>query len=209
MSDRTPVEVFDEWAKIGKDKGMEKGHASAVDEMLTAALKEVALLGEKFTAIDAGCGNGWVVRNLKMMPFCSGAIGVDGAPTMIARAKEIDPDGEYYLSDLTQWNPNEKVNLVHSMEVFYYVEETLPLLQHISSWIKPKGYLIFGVDRYLENEESHDWDEKVGCFMALHSVEEWSNFVEEAGFTIVNKWFAAPDEDRGWPGTLAFLCCKP
>ena len=62
MGARTPVDVFDEWAQIGKDEGMEKGHAAAVNEMLTIALSEVAALGKVFTAVDAGCGNGWVVK---------------------------------------------------------------------------------------------------------------------------------------------------
>lgn len=208
MGARTPVDVFDEWAQIGKDEGMEKGHAAAVNEMLTIALSEVAALGKVFTAVDAGCGNGWVVRDLRMMPFCRRVIGVDGAPAMIAKAKEVDPEGEYHLSDLMQWSPDEPVNLVHSMEVFYYVEDTLSLLKHVASWLLPEGHLIFGVDRYFENPESHDWDQKVGCFMALYSEAEWTELVENAGFTIIKKWLAAPDKNRDWPGTQSFLCRK-
>ena len=206
MSRRKPVEVFDDWAKQGKDEGMESGHAAAVGEMLALALSKVAELGKEFSAIDAGCGNGWVVRDLAMMPLCRRAIGVDGAESMIKKAKEIDPDGEYHHADLQEWRPENPVDLVHSMEVFYYVEDTNSLLIHIAAWLKPDGYLIFGVDRYMENPESHDWDSQVGCFMALLSEDEWSKVVTDAGFSIIKRWRAAPDPSRDWPGTLAFLC---
>ena len=39
MSRRKPVEVFDDWAKQGKDEGMEIGHAAAAGEMLALALE--------------------------------------------------------------------------------------------------------------------------------------------------------------------------
>ena len=57
---RLPTVVFGEWAELGRDEGMEKGHRQSVDELLSLALK-----GQKqFSFIDAGCGNGWVVRQV-------------------------------------------------------------------------------------------------------------------------------------------------
>lgn len=204
---RKPVEVFDEWAKIGKDEGMEKGHAAAVEEMLGVALAEVAQLGHSFRAVDAGCGNGWVVRQLSQMPFCKRATGIDGAVSMIEKARSTDPEGDYVHTDLLSWSPPNPVDLIHSMEVFYYLEDSAGLLEHIASWLSPGGYLIFGVDRYQENPESHDWDEQVGCYMALLSEAEWRAVVESAGLEVRRCWRAAPRED--WPGTLAILAQKP
>ena len=37
---RKATDVFGEWARTGKDEGMEEGHASSVDEMLKFSLKE-------------------------------------------------------------------------------------------------------------------------------------------------------------------------
>ena len=31
---KSPVDVFDNWVKIGKDDGLEKNHASAVSKMV-------------------------------------------------------------------------------------------------------------------------------------------------------------------------------
>ncbi len=36
---RSPTVVFGEWAEIGRDEGMEKGHQQSVDKMLSMVLK--------------------------------------------------------------------------------------------------------------------------------------------------------------------------
>ena len=46
---RKPTDVFSEWAKQGRDEGMAKGHKSAVNQMLSIALKG----RDKFSFIDA------------------------------------------------------------------------------------------------------------------------------------------------------------
>ena len=47
--------------------------------------------------LDAGCGEGWLIRALRQhLPACR-AIGVDGAPTLIAAARAADPVGCYHL----------------------------------------------------------------------------------------------------------------
>ena len=47
--------------------------------------------------LDAGCGEGWLIRALRQtLPACR-AIGVDGAPTLVAAARAADPVGCYHL----------------------------------------------------------------------------------------------------------------
>ena len=36
-----PTEVFDEWAIIGKDKGMEASHSASVSEILDFAISQI------------------------------------------------------------------------------------------------------------------------------------------------------------------------
>ena len=127
---RPAVDVFSEWADAGKDTGMERGHSPAVKQILAAAFEEMNLeiMQRGFTAVDAGCGNGWVVRLLKERDDCSIAMGVDGAPSMIANALRIDPDGMYTCADLMDWRPPEPVDFVHSMEVLYYLDDIPSML---------------------------------------------------------------------------------
>ena len=61
MEKKAAVDVFSQWALIGKDEGMERGHAASVQAMLELAIPK---LNAGFSAIDLGCGNGWVTRML-------------------------------------------------------------------------------------------------------------------------------------------------
>lgn len=47
--------------------------------------------------LDAGCGEGWLIRAVRQyLPKCW-AIGVDGAPALVAAARAADPLGCYHL----------------------------------------------------------------------------------------------------------------
>ena len=83
------IDIFGQWAEQGKDVGMEKGHASSVDEMLDFALEERLNIGKKFSFLDLGCGNGWVVRKVQEHDLCNKAIGIDGAYQMIDNAIKL------------------------------------------------------------------------------------------------------------------------
>lgn len=206
MTDVRPaVDVFSEWAENGRDEGMERGHAPAVGEMLAFGLTRTAELGRSFRAIDVGCGNGWVVRQLAAMPFCSHAEGVDGARGMIHKAKRIDPEGHYHHAMLPEWAPDGRFDLLVSMEVLYYLHDPGAMLATFcESWLQPGGWAVVGVDHYAEHEASLDWPEKVGVHMTTLSEQEWVQAWEQAGFENVRSWRAA-----GTPGTLVVAGQRP
>ena len=87
---KNPIDIFSDWAVIGKDKGMEKNHAKSVQDMLEFAYKNL----KNFSFIDAGCGNGWVVRKVSKNKECSDSIGVDGSSKMIDKAISLDKKNE-------------------------------------------------------------------------------------------------------------------
>jgi len=215
---RKPQDVFHEWSLDGRDARMAAGHAEAVAEILGEALSQIGYpvhvninRGDGFTAIDAGCGNGWVARKIKGTPGCRDAIGVDGAPGMIERAKEIDPEGKYEVVDLKTWNPKEQVDLVHSMEVLYYLGDDLEnVLNRIhSTWLRPGGVLAAGVDFYLEHKESLEWPDIHNVKMRDLSEREWKKILEDSGFERVKLWRAArASADNGAAGTLAMVAIK-
>ena len=100
------------------------------------------------------------------------------------------------------WNPEQKVDIVHSMEVFYYLKDPRALIQRIFDyWLKTAGRLIIGIDFYLENQVSHDWPESFGIdTMKLFSEKEWSQFFTDAGFHSVKTWRFG--KENNWEGTL-------
>lgn len=184
------TDLFDSWAKLGKDEGMERGHAASVESMLEHALSRVQ--GE-FSAIDVGCGNGWVVRKLASNPDCISAIGVDGAESMIAKARQIDADGDYRLAILPQWKPDSKVDLIHSMEFMYYLDNPTEMLQSFAlNWLNSKGLVVIGIDHYLENEDSHSWPSDLDVKMKMMSQEEWRTAMVYAGFVDIEVWTTGP-----------------
>ena len=195
------VAVFNEWAELDKDLGMEKGHADAVTEMLDFALKERHRINNNFTFLDLGCGNGWVVRKVIENPLCINASGIDGAPQMIANAIKRGDGEEYILANIDEHEPTQKYDLIHSMEVLYYLENPAAILKKIAnSWLNEGGRLIVGIDLYHENSDSHSWEEKVGTRMLMFKETEWVNFFRQAGFNDVTSWRA--NQSKDWAGTL-------
>ncbi|HET6348032.1 MAG TPA: class I SAM-dependent methyltransferase [Candidatus Krumholzibacteria bacterium] len=200
---RPATEVFSEWADAGRDVEMQNHHAPAVDEMLAAALA-VLPPTRGFTAIDAGCGNGWIVRRLRALPACEAATGVDGSEGMIAKARQIDPSGDYVLGDLMAWRPARPVDLVVSMEVLYYMQDPTALLRTMAThWVKPGGHAVFGIDHYAENRDSLTWPGDVGVHMTTWPEQRWFAALDDAGFTRLRTWRAAAKP--GHAGTLAML----
>ncbi len=198
---RKATDVFGEWARIGKDEGMEEGHASSVDEMLNFSLKERNLINKSFNFLDLGCGNGWVIRKVVKENLCGVALGVDGAEDMISNAKSRGKEEHYIHADITTYEPSLKFDLVHSMEVMYYLSDPLKIMKKIeNTWLKPNGRLIIGIDQYYENADSHSWESKVNTPMLTLKEVEWVDMLNQAGFTEVENWRANKSND--WAGTL-------
>jgi len=195
---KSATRVFNEWVINNKDDGMQKSHSPAVMDMLQYSLSR---LHTAFSFIDAGCGNGWVVRYMNTQPMCTNAIGVDGATEMINKAKRLDTKGRYILSDLLDYQPSKKVDLVHSMEVFYYFADPSILVDHVKdNWIETKGRLIIGVDYYKENEGCHNWSENVGTPMKMFSTKDWVEIFHSSGLSNIRHWLSCPNND--FQGTL-------
>jgi trans-aconitate methyltransferase len=198
MVKKKATEIFSQWAISGKDIGMETNHFPAVDVMLDHL---IGLQTSPFSIIDAGCGNGWVIRKISGHSLCERAIGVDGALEMIEKARSFDGDGQYFHSDLLEWVPNEKVDYVHSMEVLYYFKQPDQLILHIvENWMNRNGTMIMGMDYYEENLKSHSWPENLNTYMAMLSIDDWITLFNDCGLSKVTAFQTNADND--FPGTL-------
>lgn len=201
MVQREATEVFSEWAEKGKDKGMESGHAASVHAMLE-------LVGiprsNDYTAVDVGCGNGWVCRLIGSDSKCTHVTGVDGSATMIAKAKTIDNEGNYHVAKLPDWKPPTGFDLVHSMEFLYYLHDPKAMLRLLhDDWLNSGGMLVAGIDHYLENEDSLSWPEALNVHMTTLSKDEWKSAMNDAGFVDVELHQVGKKD--GFIGTLAMV----
>ena len=198
---RIATEVFGEWAEKGKDIGMEKGHALAVEDMISFATQERTNLKRNFSFLDLGCGNGWVVRMLDNNQLCVRSVGIDGAKQMIEKAGEDTSKSEFLLENIDTYISPDKFDLIHSMEVLYYLENPALTVKKIAdSWLNEGGRLIAGVDLYYENQESHSWEDRVGTKMMMLKEAEWMEIFSSAGLQEVESWRSNQSQD--WAGTL-------
>ena len=201
---RKATDIFSEWASIGKDEGMQRNHWNAVKKMFQILNKEQF---QPFSFIDAGCGNGWAVREMLKNPLCFNAVGVDGAIEMIERAKKTDPNGNYIYKDLMEWEPKALVDIVHSMEVIYYFNDPKKLILHMKDkWLKPNGKLIIGLDFYKENTDCHNWPKKLETKMKLLSIDEWVQLLKNCGLKEVKSYQA--NSSDSFEGTLILYAKK-
>ena len=202
-----PTEIFGKWAEEGKDVGMEKGHANSVKEMLNFAFQERTNIGKKFSFLDLGCGNGWVARNVTKNALCAKAVGIDGADQMISNAKNMGGQVDYILADINSYTPSRKFDLIHSMEVLYYLEDPAEKVKNFNNdWLKEEGRLIIGIDHYYENLVSHSWEEKVGTPMLMLKEAEWFDIFNESGLRDIKSWRS--NQAKDWAGTLILTGIK-
>ena len=179
---------------------MERGHAASVTEMLDMSLAQV---NAPFSAVDVGCGNGWVCRALEAIEGCTHSVGVDGSEAMIEKAKSLG-NGAFHLALLPQWKPSERFDLVHSMEFLYYLKDPSHMLKMLhDEWMNDGGVLVAGIDHYLENSDSHGWPEALNVHMTLMSESEWKEAMIAAGFVDVEMHRAAAKD--GFVGTLVMM----
>ena len=120
---RQPTEVFDEWAIIGKDKGMETSHEASVSEILEYALARVKTVDGKFTFLDVGCGNGWVADQLSNNENCISSVGIDGAENMIANAHKRQSSAIFYLKDFNDFDFKDKFDNVFFVDAMKFAYE--------------------------------------------------------------------------------------
>jgi len=194
--------TFDQWAILGKDEGMEKGHNASVMHMLKIIFEHYQKRNKQYSVIDFGCGNGWVVRRFKEHSLCSVAHGLDGAINMIKKAKKIDPNGHYFNENIETWIPSiKKYDVVFSMETLYYFQNPAKVINRIYDDVLNKtGLLVIGVDHYLENTDSLNWGKQFNLDITTLSINDWENAFKKSGFK--NIQYRQVEKKNKWEGTL-------
>lgn len=194
------INTFNKWALIGKDKGMEIGHAPAVKKMLEIIHSNTSILENKFSILDVGCGNGWVVRKFIENKNCDIASGIDGAPAMIDKARSLDLKGKYINANIESWDCKDNFDIIFSMETFYYFKNLNKVLDNMKRCLKHNGIFIMGIDHYLENTESLNWDKEFNLSLNTLSINDWLRKLNDKGFKNIKYKIFGKKEN--WNGTL-------
>ena len=193
---RDVTNIFSQWCDDNRDEGMHRNHQSAVDAILERPVAELSARDERFSVVDAGCGNGWLARQISQLDECESACGIDGSRRMIAKAEQLtredsETDGgssqpTFVHAALEEWRPVKPVTFVFSMEVLYYHRDPVKLLTQFRSWLADDGVFASGVDFFGEHAASHTWPAATGLPMTLLSEAEWHSALVDAGFMDVS-----------------------
>jgi trans-aconitate 2-methyltransferase len=113
-------------------------------EWADALLDRLALRGDE-TVLDAGCGSGRVTRKLLDGLPDGEVIAVDGAPSMIAQARETlagDPRVTILEQDLLELVAPKSADAVFSSAVFQWIADHPTLFARLAAALGPGGRLV-------------------------------------------------------------------
>lgn len=157
--------------------------------------------------LDLGCGCGLPVAKTLAEQF--DVTGVDFSAVQIQRARELVPDAQFVLSDITEvdFEPGS-LDAVISFYTFIHLPlaEQRPLLKSICRWLRMDGYLLstFGENRWTGTES--DWLGVTGATMWWSHTDSstYRDWLDRLGFEILSSRFIPEGEG----GHRLFLSTK-
>jgi SAM-dependent methyltransferase len=175
---------FNEWAKVGRGEGMEKGHRPVGEQAI-----ELMQLPADARVLDVGCGSGWASRVMAERAANGRIVGIDIADKMIQLAEESSSafrNVEFKVATAESL-PFEDSEFTHafSMESLYYYSNMVTALREIHRVLEADGVFVTVIDLYLENAPSHQWIPTLKVPVHLLGIPDYRSMFEEAGFVNV------------------------
>src|SRR3989344_1284754 len=145
------------------------------------------LSGEKGRLLDAGCGEGTLLKKFKQKGF--DCVGMDISKKAVEMARK-NADVPVYHQTIFDFNKKEKFNVIIISEVLQYVENDIEFLEKAFDLLSPNGVLI--ISEPLNVGIETELDKNAGQ-IRQYSISEIKEKLTRAGFTIENVtvW--------GWP----------
>lgn len=159
--------------------------------------------------VDVGCGEGRLARDLRRVGY--DVVGVDSSPTLIAAAREADPEGRYEVADAAALPlPDASADIVTAFMLLQDVDDIDSAVREIARVLVPGGRLrsaivhpinsagrfptrerdaVFEIrDSYFEERRSNETFERDGLTMTFasrhRSLERVARAILDAGLLI-------------------------
>jgi len=192
---------FDEWARDGRDQGMEDRHWHTAKHALARMPVES---GE--VVLDLGSGSGYAGRALRETKGAARSYGLDASPEMARNAREYtgNPHSGFLNGDFEHL-PFESNSVDHcwSMEAFFYARDPDAVLEELARALRPGGTFYCAVNFWEESVHTHVWEDRLDVPMVRWSEREYREQFREAGFAVASQ-DRIPDRETEIPDESAF-----
>ncbi|PCK77009.1 nodulation methyltransferase NodS [Rhizobium sophoriradicis] len=138
-------------------------------QMLRLALAQ----GSISNALEVGCAAG--AFTVQLAPHCKRLTVIDVVPHAIERSRRRmrdSPHISWIVSDVQQFSPDERFDLIVVAEVLYYIggiAEMRGAVQNLARMLAPDGYLVFGSAR---DANCRRWGHVAGAETVLGMLNE-------------------------------------
>jgi 2-polyprenyl-3-methyl-5-hydroxy-6-metoxy-1,4-benzoquinol methylase len=206
--------VADEWDRTRQAAW---GEFSFLGEML----KQTCLSGRqvqhgKLKILDAGCGNGRLVKWLDAKLTSYEYLGVDNSVELLKKAQQNCPVCKFQKADLVEFCQPESFDLVTCVAVLHHLpsrDDRLRVLYNLKNSLKPGGRLFLTVwnlwqPRYLKyvlksyltgqlRECQIPFARQVSRYVHAFTASELLGLLEQAGFSQVDVFGANKENKAG------------
>jgi len=97
--------------------------------------------------VDLGCGPGNVTKFLRERWPEADILGIDSSPEMLDKVREAVPGVRFQAGDITDWVPDEPVDLIYSNAALHWLPDHKTLFPHLLEQLRPGGILAVQMPR--------------------------------------------------------------
>ena len=138
--------------------------------------------------VDLGCGTGELTRVLHETSAAASTVGIDNAPTMLAKARTV-AGLSFVESDIAEFTPRMPLDIVFSNAALQWLPNHDLLLARLATWVAPGGQIAIQMPAN-QHHVSHTLaasiaEKRFGLPVQRPSVlapEEYSILLDQLGF---------------------------
>jgi SAM-dependent methyltransferase len=182
------------WARRSHHDSYDKFHRDAFLELLPPPGRRT---------LDVGCGEGRLARDLRALGHQ--VVAVDAAPSMVAYAREADPEGEYHVASSAELPfADASFDLVIAFMSLQDMDDPEGAVREACRVLEPGGRFCLALVHPINSAGKFESDEEDAAFVIRDSYFVQSRYVdvlERDGLTMT---FTSDHRSlEGWLGPLA------